>query len=87
MYNVEFSKSFLRQLRKIDAANRRIISEWIDRNLLKTDNPRLSGKPLKGKLGGFWRYRIGQYRIIAEIIDDQMVLILLDVGHRKEIYE
>ena len=87
MYNIEFSKGFLEQLRKIDSANRRIISEWINRNLLEQENPRLQGKPLKGPLEGFWRYRIGQYRIIAEIVDDRLALILLDVGHRRDIYK
>ena len=86
MYRVEFSDRFLKGLRKIDSVNRRIISEWISRNLLETDNPRESGKALKGQLKGLWRYRIGQYRIIAQIIDDRLTLLLLDVDHRKDVY-
>ena len=86
MYKVEFSSRFLKGLRKIDQVNRRIISEWINRNLLETDNPRESGKALKGNHKGLWRYRIGQYRIVALIDDDKLLLLLLDVDHRKDVY-
>jgi len=86
MFEVEFSDRFLRGLRKIDPTNRRIITEWINRSLLETDNPREHGMALKGQLKGLWRYRVGQYRILAQINDDRLILLFLDVDHRKDIY-
>ena len=86
MYTVEFSERFLKGLRKIDPVNRRIIAEWINANLLETEEPRQYGMALKGQLKGLWRYRVGQYRIIARIDDNQLVLLMLDVDHRKDVY-
>ena len=86
MYTIEFSGRFLKGLRKIDPANRRIIAEWINANLLETEEPRQNGRALKGQLKGLWRYRVGQYRIIAKIDDGQLLLLMLDVDHRKDVY-
>jgi mRNA interferase RelE/StbE len=86
MYKLEFSERFLKGLRKIDPSNRRILAEWVDKNLVGTNDPREFGKPLKGQLRGLWRYRIGQYRILAHIVDGKLLLLLLDVDHRKNIY-
>ncbi|MEY0834529.1 type II toxin-antitoxin system RelE/ParE family toxin, partial [Providencia alcalifaciens] len=49
--------------------------------------PRQSGKSLKGELGEFWRYRVGDYRILCEIRDDELVILATTIGHRKEIYD
>ncbi|MDR0955819.1 MAG: type II toxin-antitoxin system RelE/ParE family toxin [Candidatus Nomurabacteria bacterium] len=85
-YKLEFSKTFLKNLRKIDCGNQKIIARWIDRHLHSTADPRDFGKALKGDRKGFWRYRIGVYRIIAEINDGELILLLLEVDHRKDIY-
>ena len=86
MYKVEFSESAIKQLKKLDKQTSRIIKNWVIKNLVDCDDPRVHGKPLKGKLAGIWRYRVGDYRILAEIQDNRLVLILIDVGHRKDIY-
>lgn len=52
----------------------------------ETDNPRLHGKALTGDLKGLWRYRIGDYRLLADINDFELVIIAIDIGHRREIY-
>ncbi|WP_242325310.1 type II toxin-antitoxin system RelE family toxin [Faecalibaculum rodentium] len=53
---------------------------------MELDNPRSIGKPLKGDKKGYWRYRVGNYRIIAKILDDRLEVLTVTVGHRKEIY-
>lgn len=53
----------------------------------ETDNPRALGLSLKGQLSDYWRYRIGDYRIIVEIKDKELIISIIEVGHRKSIYE
>ena len=59
---------------------------WIEKNLMDCENPRLHGKGLIANRSGQWRYRVGDYRILAEIRDNELVLVLIDVGHRSRIY-
>lgn len=51
------------------------------------DNPRIKGKSLKGNLKEYWRYRAEDYRILSKIIDDELIILVIDIGHRKNIYE
>ena len=51
------------------------------------EDPRTVGKALTGELRGFWRYRIGDYRVICELIDDALIILAVEVGHRRDIYE
>lgn len=89
MYSIELSKSAEKQLKKlykkskIDYNN---IFNFID-NLNGTTNPRQQGKALQGKLKGLWRYRVGDFRIIVEIVDDKVKILILEVEHRKSIYK
>lgn len=85
-YKVLFTKKILKQLQKIDGLHREIIMNWIKKNLLDCTNPRIHGKALTGDFSGVWRYRVGDYRILAEIRDDEIVIILMETGHRKETY-
>ena len=87
MYEVIYSESVKKQLKKIDKQTARIIKNWIEKNLINTIDPRTKGKPLKGNLKGIWRYRVGDYRIFATIEDDKLVFFLFDIGHRKEVYK
>jgi mRNA interferase RelE/StbE len=50
-------------------------------------NPRLSGKALQGDLKGLWRYRVGNYRLIAQIKDNELIILVIEIGHRKEVYK
>lgn len=65
---------------------RRIV-DFMDLRIAALDDPRQSGKSLKGELGEFWRYRVGDYRILCEIRDDELVILAATIGHRKEIYD
>lgn len=59
---------------------------WIDNNLADTDNRRLYGKGLTANRSGEWRYRVGNYRILANIYEDEIVIEILATGHRQDIY-
>ncbi len=86
-YHVEFAKSALKQLKKMDKAEAALIIGWIRKNLENCDNPRVHGKGLTANRSGQWRYRVGDYRIIAEILDDKVVILVLNIGHRRDIYK
>lgn len=86
-YDVNYSKDALKALKKIDSYQSKIIIAWIEKNLIGCDNPRLYGRPLTADLRGLWRYRIGAYRIIADIQDEIVTIEIVDAGHRREIYD
>ena len=85
-YHVELSKSAEKQLAKMDKSTAKNIICWIEDNLEGCENPRLHGKPLAGNRSGEWRYRIGDYRMIADIQDDRILILILEIGHRSKIY-
>jgi mRNA-degrading endonuclease RelE of RelBE toxin-antitoxin system len=62
------------------------LDNYIAEYLEGTANPRAYGKPLKGNLIGFWRYQVGDYRLIADIQDNIFTILVMKVGHRREIY-
>ncbi len=86
IYDLKYEAKAVRQIKKMDPASRRLIKSWIEKNLLNTDNPRLHGKGLKGNLSNYWRYRVGDYRILAEINDSEIVIIIVEIGHRRDVY-
>lgn len=86
-YKIFFEKTAYRQLEKLDLAQQRIIINWIVKNLEDANDPRIFGKALKGNLGEYWRYRAGDYRIIAEINDKEIKILIIAIGHRKDIYK
>ena len=85
-YQVVYSKRSIKEFKKLDRSIAIFIKSWIDDNLVDCENPRIHGKALKGNLASFWRYRIGDYRLICGIRDEECVIIAVTVGHRKEIY-
>ncbi|CUW10696.1 RelE/StbE replicon stabilization toxin [Leuconostoc gelidum subsp. gasicomitatum] len=86
MYHVTFTKQALKQLKKLDKFTQSTIYQWIVNNLDGTDNPRLHGKGLTANHSGQWRYRVGDYRVLANIIDDEIVIEIFTIGHRRDIY-
>ena len=86
-YSIFFEKKAYKQLKSIDRAQQKIIVSWIDKNLKNTNNPRAFGKALKGNLKEYWRYRIGKYRVIAEINDKEIKILVIAIGHRNDIYK
>ncbi|NLA81041.1 MAG: type II toxin-antitoxin system RelE/ParE family toxin [Chloroflexi bacterium] len=87
MYKLEVTRSFLKDLERIDSRQQRIILVKMNADLNGTENPRSFGKELKGKKKGFWRYRYGNYRVIAKIDDKELIILALQVGRRQDIYK
>ena len=85
-YHVEFTKAALRDLKKLDRRTATMLTGWIRKNLEGCENPRQHGKGLTANRSGQWRYRVGDYRILADIQDDRIVILILNAGHRSEIY-
>ena len=86
-YQVEYLPQVVKTLEKMDKYTKRIIVEWIEKNLVDCEDPRIHGKPLSSNRVGQWRYRIGDYRIIALIEDDKLIILVIAIGHRKDIYK
>ena len=86
MYTVKYEKQAVKQLKKMDKFQAKIITDWVKKNLVGTENPRLHGKGLNDENLGQWRYRIGNYRILAEISDNEILIRVLSIGHRRLIY-
>ena len=86
MFKVGYLDSVRKTLTKMDPFTRKMIVEWINKNLFNCDNPRAFGKPLKSNRSGQWRYRVGDYRIIVKIEDDKLIILVIAVGHRREVY-
>ena len=85
-WTVEISDVAERQLRKLDRQIHKRILDWLDDRLEGCKNPRHFGESLKGNYAGFWRYRIGNYRVLCEIQDQYVVVLVLTIGHRKQVY-
>ena len=86
-HNVELSESADRELGKLDVQRARRILKFLHQRIAKLDDPRSIGEALHGsRLGEFWKYRVGDYWLICKIDDDRLVVLVLRVGHRKEIY-
>ena len=86
-YTVVFSKEALKDLKKLDKHTAALIIGWVRKNLEGCENPRAHGKGLTENLSGKWRYRVGDYRLLADIQDDKVVIMMLRVGHRSDIYK
>lgn len=85
-YRIVFTDKAKKQLKKLDKYTASLIIGWLEKNIERSENPRLHGKGLIENRTGQWRYRIGDYRVICEIKDDEIIVLILDVGHRRNIY-
>ncbi|MGO9015640.1 MAG: type II toxin-antitoxin system RelE family toxin [Dissulfurispiraceae bacterium] len=84
---IEIEDSALKDLKKIDKTNARRILDFLGDRVANLDDPRSIGQALKGaKLGNFWKYRVGDYRIICDIKDKILLILVLRIGNRREIY-
>lgn len=85
-YTVEYTKRAIKQLKKLDKQTSALILGWIEKNLVDCENPKQFGKGLTANRKGEWRYRIGDYRLIADIEEDKIIILILNIGHRRDIY-
>lgn len=86
MYHVSYTPQAIKELKKIDKHTRTLILAWIEKNLIGCIDPRQHGKGLIASHKGKWRYRVGDYRLISEIQDDKVIILVINIGHRKDIY-
>jgi len=85
-WKVEFESSAEKDLGKIDPQQKRRIMKYLKNNIATEDDPRRFGDSLSRNLIGLWKYRIGDYRVICEIQDEKVVVLVLRVGHRSKVY-
>ena len=85
-WQVEFDDRALKELRKLDRPIQHQILRFLRRRIAIEDNPRRLCSPLTGDLHGLWRYRVGPYRLICRIEDNRLIVLVLGVGHRREVY-
>ena len=83
---IEYSDTARRALRKLDKRAAAQIVDYMDERIATAADPRAFGKALKGPLGDFWRYRVGDYRIICHIEDQVLKVLVVDLGHRRTVY-
>ncbi len=86
-YHVEFTDDARKALKKLDRNTAAMLLGWIRKNLEGCENPRQHGKGLTADRSGQWRYRVGDYRLIAEIKDGKVVILILTIAHRREVYD
>lgn len=86
-YSVMTTTRFDKEFKKLDRYTQRLIKSWITKHLVGCIDPRLSGKALSSNRAGQWRYRIGDYRLICQINDNELIILALTIGHRSEIYD
>jgi len=86
-WRIELTETANQQLAKLDKVEARRITKFLRERLAATDNPRNTGKALSGPLGGLWRYRVGDYRLICEIQDGVLCVLVLKIGNRREVYK
>ncbi|WP_320200856.1 type II toxin-antitoxin system RelE family toxin [Agrobacterium sp. rho-13.3] len=86
-WTIEYNSDVQKILRKIDPQTRNRIRSYLHERIAKLDDPRQIGSALQGsELGNYWRYRVGDYRILCDIQDNKLVVLVIEIGHRREVY-
>ncbi len=86
VWRIEYAESVQKDVRKLDAQERKRIRDFIEVKVANLEDPRSLGKPLSGGLSGLWRYRVGNYRIIVDVEDRDVRILVVKIAHRKEAY-
>ncbi|MFZ0770236.1 MAG: type II toxin-antitoxin system RelE/ParE family toxin [Candidatus Sulfotelmatobacter sp.] len=85
-WTIDYTETAKKQLKKLDKPAARRILAFLDDRVAKQEDPRALGKALTGPLGTLWRYRIGDYRAICEIQHKVVTVLVIRIGHRREVY-
>ncbi len=85
-WTIELSDRAERQLDKLDKPMAKRITRFLRERVLPIENPRALGESLSGNLDVFWKYRVGSYWIICELQDDTLIVSVVKIGHRREVY-
>ena len=86
-WRVEFDPDAAKELRKLGRPAQEMVLRYLRQRIATDENPRRFGKALTGDMAGLWRYRIGDYRLIAAFDEDRFKVLILRVGHRREVYD
>jgi len=86
-WRVKFTKEASKEFKKIDKGFQKIILKYLKTRVQPFEDPRQFGKGLVGNKSGLWRYRVGDYRIISQIKDEEVLILIIQVGHRKGVYK
>jgi len=85
-WTLRISDTAKRQLKKLDRSTAQTLLRYMHRLLLEAENPRQRGKALTANLAGLWRYRAGDYRLICDLQDGELVVLVLQIAHRSDAY-
>ena len=84
---IKYAESASKQFKKLDKQTALRVLDYMDERVAALDDPRALGKNLKGpKIGEYWRYRVGDIRVICNIVDEQMMVLVIEIGNRREVY-
>ena len=86
-YTLSYDERLKKKIKKLDNGTKVILKKWIEKNLIGTTEPRRHGKGLTSNRSGQWRYRVGDYRIIADIEDEKLIILVVEVEHRSRVYK
>ena len=86
-WEIEYDPEALRDLRKLDRSIQQEILDYMDQRIAKAEDPRKFGKPLLASKFGLWRYRVRDYRIICQLQDRRLVVLVVCIGHRSTVYD
>lgn len=86
-WKIEFDPAAMKELEKLDNPVKQRILEFLHERVGKLDDPRKIGARLQGPLSEFWKYRVGDYRLICSLENDRLVVLVLRIGHRREVYK
>ena len=86
-WSIDYTDTAKRQLRKLDKQSAHRIIDYMDERITSRENPRSTGKALTGPLGDLWRYRVGGFRVICDIQDDTLRVLVVRLGNRRNVYQ
>ena len=86
-WTIEYDEGAVKDLKKLDRQVQREIVNYMEKRIAKADDPRAFGKPLRHSKFGLWRYRLRDFRIICQLQDTKLIVLVVSVGHRSTIYE
>jgi mRNA interferase RelE/StbE len=87
MWTIEFDERAQRDLAKLDKPTAKRIRHFLEDRVAPSVDPRVFGHGLQHELSGLWRYRVGDYRILCQIQDDKLIVLVVEIGHRSSVYE
>jgi len=85
-WGIEWSDGAIKDLKSLDPKSVRRIRDFLVQRVAALGTPRHVGEPLVGNFKGFWRYRVGSYRVVCRLEDDRLVVFVVTIGHRRDVY-